>query len=279
MFNKSTLPSSLNAKVVAIPESRQLDILADLFVRRGAHVIRVPLISILDAPDPEPVNTWLREFIDDPPSHFVLLTGEGLRRLAGFATRAGILDEFVAVLARVNKICRGPKPGRALGELGLKPDASGKEPTTDGIIATLEDLDIDGRIVAVQLYGEDPNTRLIEYLTSRGARVRQVSPYIYAAHSDEEKVLSLIDDIASGSVDVVTFTSQPQFKRLVTVAAKYERENGLREGLARTVVAAVGPVVAKQLEDYGVAVSVMPADAYFMKPMVSEIARFLQNRK
>lgn len=37
--------------------------------------------------------------------------------------------------------------------------------------------------------------------------------------------------------------------------------------------AAVGPVVAADLERLGVRVDVMPADSFFMKPLVSELVR------
>ncbi|MBL4582631.1 MAG: uroporphyrinogen-III synthase, partial [Gammaproteobacteria bacterium] len=55
MKSKSTISSSLESRVVVLPESRQLEILADLFERRRAKVIRVPLVSILDAPNQSPV--------------------------------------------------------------------------------------------------------------------------------------------------------------------------------------------------------------------------------
>lgn len=258
---------------MAVPESRQLDILEDLLLRRGAKVLRVPLVSILDAPDPAPIEKWLRGFIANPPDYLVVLTGEGLRRLCGVAERCGCLQEFVASLAKVCKICRGPKPGRALKELDLKPDMLGKEPTTLGIIAALEELDLQGKGVAVQLYGEEPNLLLINYLQSRGAVVSMVAPYIYAPNSDEEKVVALIDDLAAGRITMMTFTSQPQFHRLQEVARKLGIEDRLRAGLARVSIAAVGPVVAEQLRAAGIAVAVMPESLFFMKPMVTELVK------
>ena len=40
-------------------------------------------------------------------------------------------DGFVRELARVRKTVRGPKPARALRELGLRPDIEAEAPTTD----------------------------------------------------------------------------------------------------------------------------------------------------
>ena len=174
------------------------------------------------------------------------------------------------------KVCRGPKPGRALKELGLKPDILGKAPTTQGIIETLSELDITGKRIAVQLYGEEPNLLLMDYLVSREVDVTPVAPYIYAPNSDEDKVLSLIEDLLAGKINMMCFTSQPQYKRLVDVAKRHHCEAQLGEGLAKVQIAAVGPVVAEQLEQAGVRVAVMPDSSFFMKPMVTELVKLLR---
>jgi len=273
MNEKLPLVSSLQNKVVALPESRQLDILADLFERRGAHVLRIPLVSILDNPDTDTVTQWLQGFIAVRPDYLILLTGEGLRRLLGFARRSDCYDQFVAELGQVSKLCRGPKPGRVLRELGMKPDYLGKAPTSEGIISTLDELSLSGQTVAVQLYGDEPNVRLIDYLQQREAIVSPVAPYIYAGDSDTERVQVFIYELIAGSVDVISFTSQPQFKRLLQVAREVDMEAQLFTALATTTVAAVGPVVRDQLHSHGVRVDVMPTDSFFMKPLVVAIER------
>ncbi|MEE8290886.1 MAG: uroporphyrinogen-III synthase, partial [Candidatus Tectomicrobia bacterium] len=60
-MNESVHP--LANRTVAIPETRQLDLLAEMLEQRGAVVIRCPLVAILDAPDPEPIEAWLKVFI------------------------------------------------------------------------------------------------------------------------------------------------------------------------------------------------------------------------
>lgn len=274
MPTKDTLQSPLQGKCIALPESRQLDILADLFERRGANVIRVPMVAILDAPDQVPILRWLEAFNAAPPDYLVILTGEGLRRLFAAAQRVGIEADFAAALGQVCKICRGPKPGRALKELGLKPDLLGELPTTAGVIATLEKLPLEGRRVAVQLYGEDPNTVLMDYLGTRGLEMcRSVAPYVYASDSDSSLVVDLIQAMAAGDVDLIAFTSQPQVHRLFKVAETQGLAAELRHGLLATRVAAIGPVVADVLQTYGCAVDIMPETSFFMKPLVSAAER------
>ena len=55
----------------------------------------------------------------------VFLTGEGLRRLLATAERIGLRAEVIAALGRARKMTRGPKPARALNEVGLSSDLAG----------------------------------------------------------------------------------------------------------------------------------------------------------
>jgi uroporphyrinogen-III synthase len=266
---------TLTGRTIALPESRQLDILSRMLQKRGANVWRCPLVSILDTPHSGPVNEWLKLCIEQPFDYLILLTGEGLRRLLGFAHRAGTEQAFIDSLRSVRKLIRGPKPGQALREIQLKHELIAEQPTTDGVIQTLQSLDLKSCRIGVQLYGDNPNTKLIDYLSSRGAVIYSVAPYIYAPDSDELRVTELINELAAGNVDAVAFTSQPQLKRLLAVAQKNGQEELLKEALQATTIAAVGPVVAQAIRDAGLQVDVMPTSSFFMKPMVSSLVEAL----
>ena len=207
-----------------------------------------------------------------------MLTGEGIRRLLSLTDRHSLNSSLVAALDKTTTLCRGPKPERALREVGLKGDIQAAAPTTDGVIETLEDMAIAGQQVAVQLYGEDPNTRLMDYLESRQALPQPVAPYIYADDTEEALVIELVRALAEGTVDAVAFTSQPQVKRLFQVATRHDLEDELVIGLSRCCVASVGPVVSEQLKSRGVTVDIMPRQAFFMKPLVTEIMRYFAQK-
>jgi uroporphyrinogen-III synthase len=256
----------LAGRRIALPETRELDRLAHMFEEQGAETLRCPLVAIRDAPDPAPVRDWL---IRLPFDDLVLFTGEGLRRLHGFAQRSELEPAFLDGLRAARKITRGPKPERALRELGLKSDLRAEEPTTDGLIATLSGLDLRGRRVGVQLYPGNPNTRFTDFLRQAGAEPDPVLPYVYAAAADDEKVVELIDRMAGRAVDAIAFTSSPQVQRLFEVAAATQREEVLRTALQGIQIGAVGPIVAEELRRRGVEVTVTPDHGYFMKPLVS----------
>jgi uroporphyrinogen-III synthase len=262
----------LHGRTVALAEGRQLEDLARMLEGEGASVFRCPMISILDAPDPAPVLAWLRELCADGFGYVVLLTGEGLRHLIALAERGGFQDATIAALGRTRIVVRGPKPVRALREIGLGPTLVAGAPTTDGVIATLKTEPLQGQTIGVQLYSES-NPPLVEFLQTAGATARTVQPYVYAPAADGERVADLIARLQSGEVDVLVFTSSPQVDRLFEVASERKLEAGLQTGLARTCIAAVGPVVADNLRERGVRVDVMPPQGFVMKNLVQHIAR------
>jgi len=266
----------LSGRTIAVPETRELDVFAALLERRGAAVLRCPLVAIRDAPDPAPVLAWLRAFCAGSCDDLILTTGEGLRRLSGCLRRheSTLEPAFLSELGRVRKITRGPKPARALKELGLKSDLAAEPPTTEGIIALLEGHDLHARRVGVQLYGTDPNLRLTQFLAAAGATVLAVAPYVYADEADQAAVLGLIERLAAGSVDAIAFTSTPQVERLFACAPA-ERVSA---ALSHTLVAAVGPVVADALANHGVRAELMPADSFFLKPLTSVLEQALGPR-
>lgn len=261
---------------VAVPETRQQDLLAAMLRARGASVLPVPLMAIHDHPDQAAVAAWLQRFLGLPPDLLVLLTGEGLRRLLDHAERAGLRDDLVRQLALVPALCRGPKPERVLHGLGLKAALMADWPTTEGVIATLARQSLAGRRVAVQLYGDEPNVPLVSFLQRAGAVVDVVAPYCYADQEETLRVCEFIRQLAAGTVDVLAFTSQGQYKRLQDVARQHGLDGPggeLQQGLGSTVLAAVGPVVRDLLESDGYRVEIMPERVYFMKPLVAAIER------
>jgi uroporphyrinogen-III synthase len=270
----------LSGRRVVVPETRELGQLVRMLEDLGADTVSCPMISIRDAPDAAPVDAWLRRFADGTCDDLVLMTGEGLRRLLAFARRIDLESSFIAALRLTRKITRGPKPVRALREIGLAADVPADKPTTEGVIAALERHDLTGRRVGVQLYPGNANERLLKFLEGAGAERDPVLPYVYASEVDDARVIAVIAEMAAGPVDAIAFTSAPQVRRFWDIARAFGREAELQQGLKRIVVAAVGPVVAAELDAIGVQVNVTPRDnKFFMKPLVRELAAALQEKR
>ncbi|MFO0881633.1 MAG: uroporphyrinogen-III synthase [Gemmataceae bacterium] len=271
------MPRPLEGKTVALAEGRQLEELVALLEREGAVTLRYPLLSILDAPDPAPVLDWLALLIADRFHRVILMTGEALRRLAGFAERAGLHEQFVAALSADALSCAADRSlASRLRELGLQPTETAPAPTTQGVLTALSTVDLDGKTVGITLYGS-PNPTLTEFLTQRGATVVPVMPYVLAPAADDDRVADLIHRLEGGTVDVLVFTSSPQVDRAWEVAEKMHLLPSLQAGLERTRIAAVGPLVADALRQRGASVAICPQQGWQMKNLVRQIARALES--
>ncbi|MCX7701289.1 MAG: uroporphyrinogen-III synthase [Gemmataceae bacterium] len=257
---------SLAGRVVALAEGRQLEELAQLLAKEQAVVLRCPMIGIRDNPDEGHVVSWLHDLISGQFSLVILLTGEGLRRLTGFAARRGIQDRMVHALGQTRLLVRGPKPIQALRELGLKPTWTAAKPTTEGVLDVLRTIPLEGVTVGVQLY-DQANDTLERFLTQSGARPACVLPYVYAPAAETEQVAQLLQRINEGTVDAIVFTSAPQVERLYAVMA----ERHLAVDWSKTRVAAVGPVVAEALRRHDAPVHVCPEQGFQMKNLVHHL--------
>ena len=266
----------LNGYRILILESREEAQFSRLLTEQGAHVVQCPMFTIHDAPDPKPIEAWIRRFIERPCDDLVLMTGEGLRRLMKVARRIDVEQDFVTALGKVRKFARGPKPGRALREIGLDPQMTTEKPTSEGIAEMLARVDLSGHRVGLQLYPDKDHSALIGAITAQGAEVDTVAPYVYDAQAADANIVTAIEEMAQGRIDAIALTNLGQVRRLFEVAKARQCEAQLRDGLARTPIASVGPVVSDELKSHGLRADISPAnDAYFMKPLISAMAAAL----
>jgi uroporphyrinogen-III synthase len=266
----------LNGYRILILETREEAQFSRLLTEQGADVLQCPMFAIHDAPDPAPIEAWIRGFIDRPCDDLVLMTGEGLRRLMTVARRIGVEQDFIAAVGKVRKFARGPKPGRALREIGLEPQVTTEKPTSEGIAEMLSHLDLKGHRVGLQLYPDKDHSALIGAIKAQGAEVEPVQPYVYDAQAADANIVTAIDEMSQGRIDAIALTSSGQVRRLFEVAQAHGCEERLREGLAHTPIASVGPVVSDELKSHGLNADIYPAnDAFFMKPLISAMATAL----
>jgi uroporphyrinogen-III synthase len=270
------MADKLNGYRILILETREEAQFSRLLAEQGADVLQCPMFTIHDAPDAAPIEAWIRHFADKPCDDLVLMTGEGLRRLMKVARRIGIDQAFIAALGKARKFARGPKPGRALREIGLEAQVTTEQPTSEGIIEMLSRVDLRDHRVGLQLYPDKDHGALIGAITGQGAEVDTVLPYVYDAQAADANIVTAIEEMAQGRIDAIALTNLGQARRLFEVARARGCESRLREGLACTPIASVGPVVSTELEAHGLHADIYPAnDAFFMKPLISAMASAL----
>jgi len=270
----------LNGTRILILETREEAQFSKLLAEQGAEVVQCPMFTIEDAPDPAPVEAWIRRAIDKPFDDLVLMTGEGLRRIMKLARARGLDQALVSSLAQSRKFTRGPKPGKALREVGLEAQQTTEKPTTEGVIEMLGKLDLKGHRLGLQLYPDKDHSALTGALSAQGAEVDTVLPYVYDPKAADANIVAAIDDMAEGRIDSIALTNLGQVRRLIEAARAHGSEAKLHAGLERTLIASVGPAVSGELAAHGLRTDIAPAeDAYFMRPLISAMAAALAEKK
>jgi uroporphyrinogen-III synthase len=249
-------PSFQGLHVLAL-ESRRRTELATLISAFGGRPLVAPALREL----PRESNTEALDFaaalIRDEFDVVVFLTGVGTRALVGVIERAYPRQTFLAALARTKIVARGPKPLAALRELKVPIWVAAPEPNTwrellAAIDARAEEQPLGGARIAVQEYGVS-STELLEEFRRRGARVTPVPVYRWALPEDLEPLKNAVTAISRGDVDVVLFTTSVQLVHLWQVAVEMGLEADVRRGLARSVIASIGPTTSQELQRHGLA--------------------------
>jgi uroporphyrinogen-III synthase len=274
------MPDRLNGYRILILETREEAQFSKLLAEQGADVLQCPMFTINDPPDPAPVEAWIRGVIEQPLDDLVLLTGEGLRRLVKAARRLNVEADFIGSLKSPRKFARGPKPGRALREIGLEPQVTTEKPTSEGMVEMLARADLAAHRVGVQLYPDKDHGALLGAIAAQGATAIPVTPYVYDTRAADSHIVTAIEEMASERIDAIALTNLGQIRRLFEVARAKGFEARLREGLAKTPIASVGPAVSDELKSHGLQADIYPAnDAFFMRPLISAMAVELAKKK
>lgn len=267
---------ALCGRTVVVPESRALDMFSEMIAAHGAEIIRCPLVRVRPLEDNAALDAWIIRLTAGRHDLIAFYTGEGVGRIVERADETGVRDNVVEAFARLPKLVRGPKPLGALRKLGCgERITKARQPTTDGMIASIGSMDVDGATIGFQIYPDAPEDRLVEACRQYGANYDPVIPYVYAADESDAAVADVIRKMALGAVDLIAFTSQSQVQRLVDVAERCGLRSLLAQALESTRIAAVGPITEQAIVEAGGAVHIRP-DVFHMKPLVAEMVEQLR---
>jgi uroporphyrinogen-III synthase len=262
--------ADLHRCVVAFLEGRRTAELADLIERHNGIPFAAPCLREVHTPDSPELQVSIRRVLAADLSVAIFLTGVGTSTVFESASHMQREADLRWQLERSSVVVRGPKPAAALRKLGVRVDLTAPPPhTTAEVLAVLEPLDLLGKTVAIQLYGE-PNPKLSQSLADRGARVLELEPYVWDRPVDPKPILNLLDALDARQVDALLITSQAQVENLYAVAAEARRVPAL-DGVA---LGAQGPVARAALEHRGLHVAFTPPHGH-MGALVLAAADYL----
>jgi uroporphyrinogen-III synthase len=249
-----TAPSFAGRLVLSF-ESRRAREIESLIESFGGRALVAPAMKELPMASDEGVVGLAKSLIRGDFDAIVFLTGVGVRAALDAASTHGLRDELIAALGRVRIITRGPKPVAALREVGVSAWMNAPEPNTwRELIAALDERAGEwmpkGQRVAVQEYGVS-NTELLAALRERGATVTAVQAYRWAMPDDIEPIRAAANALSRKDVDVVLITTGVQVIHFWRVVTEMGIESDVRAGLAKSVIASIGPSASAELRRHG----------------------------
>ncbi|MFB9839621.1 uroporphyrinogen-III synthase, partial [Actinoallomurus acaciae] len=218
---------------VGVTAARRREELSALLERRGARVVYAPAIRLVPLADDTELLDATRELLAEPVDDVIVTTGVGFRAWVEAAEGWGLRDDLVKLLSDARILTRGPRARGAVRAAGVTETWSPESERWEEVLRhLLEEDDLAGRRIAVQLYGE-PTPQLTGTLRRAGARVVEIPVYRWARSDDPTPLRRLVGQAVSGTVDAITFTSAPAVAATLAVAADDNLE-GMLLGALRT---------------------------------------------
>ncbi|MFN2426624.1 MAG: uroporphyrinogen decarboxylase [Candidatus Binatia bacterium] len=239
-------------------ESRMASDAARLVQGAGGVAISAPSMKEVPLESNEAAFAFARSLLAGDIDVVLFLTGVGTRTLfAAWQTRFEI-PALLEALARTTVVARGPKPVKALRDLGVPITITVPEPNTwRELLLTLdeaaESVELQGARVAIQEYGV-ANAPLVRELEARGAIVTAVPVYRWELPDDVRPLEDAIRQVLARTVDVLLFTSSNQVYNLLEVVRRLGVEDAFRTAVREVVIGSVGPLCTDTLveHDFGV---------------------------
>lgn len=266
------MAEQLKGLTVAIAGGRKGEDMTKLVQNMGGTALLRPAQGTVFL-DNDALREGLADWIERPPYLVILTTGIGLEALFDMAESMNLGEQFQETLSGSLIAARGYKTFAALKKRGLTPVARDDDGSSTGLIRGLAGLELQGKEVLLQLHGDSAPV-LTEWLAASGAVTREILPYRHIPPEPGE-LDRLLEEILTGKVDAVAFTSAPQFRFL----SQFAKEQGQLEELCqafeeRVLAVSVGRITSAALQEEGIQRIVMPEHER-MGSMLVELGRYV----
>ena len=264
----------LEGKHVVLGASRKTEEMSTLIHKQGGTASVRSLQGTVFKAGVE-IESDLKSFALDGADWVILTTGIGLQTLLEQAENLGLQQKFIEQLKAAQIASRGYKTAAALKKLDIQAVVSDDDGTTQGLIRQMQEVDLKGKKVVVQLHGEKAPS-LIEFLEGKGAMISLLLPYQHIA-PEIETLEILCNEMLNGEVDAVCFTTAIQVHWLF----HYVKQQDFGEKVisafnnGKIVATAVGKVTAEALKEEGISKIVVPKHER-MGAMIVELAQYYE---
>ncbi|MEN8140639.1 MAG: uroporphyrinogen-III C-methyltransferase [Thermodesulfobacteriota bacterium] len=224
---------------------------SDLVARleeKGATCLERPTIAIAPPDSWQPVDEALTSLAD-----FDWLVFTSIHAIHKFMGRLLAQGLDARALAGLQIAAVGRVTADVLAEYGLVADLVPEEFTGEGLLKSLLAQGMAGQAVLLPRASKAREV-VPEGLNEAGARVTKVPVYQNVVPAGDGA--ALVAELQEGGVDLLTFTSSSTVHNFVDLVKAGGGD--VNELLAQVQIAAIGPITAKSVNEYGLEVDIQP---------------------
>jgi uroporphyrinogen-III synthase len=273
------LETNLQGLRVLALETRRSAEIAQLVADYGGEPVVVPAVREMRMESQEPALSFAANLMRGEYDLVIFLTDSGVRLLLDVVKSRYDLDEFLAALRKVKVASRGPKPSRALAEVGVQAALTAPEPYTwRELIHELEHRfgsALCKMRVAVQEYAAS-NLEFLLALAERSGSVTRLPLYEWALPEDVKPLRECVLGIAQKYVDIVLFTTAVQVIHLFQVAQEMGCVDAMLAGLRSLLILSIGPSTSEELRRHGLTPDFEPSHPRIQSLLREAVAQLPQ---
>ncbi len=234
-------------RVLMTRAKEQAGELATRLAGYGAEPVEAPTITIVPPPDWAPVDQALSEV--GTYDWIIFTSVNGVSR---FMTRLFVRGLDSRCLAGRQLCCIGPRTAEELEKFGIKADVVPAEYQAEGVLAALNRQELKETRILIPR-AEVARELLPDELRAAGAHVNVIP--VYRTLTPDQDSWEWRQELMEHRIHVITFTSSSTVRNFVAMLGGAEAVKPLVQSV---MIACIGPITAKTVEEYGLTVSIMP---------------------
>jgi uroporphyrinogen III methyltransferase/synthase len=230
--------------VVVTRSREQASALTDRLADLGAEVLEFPTIRVIEPESWEPVDEAIRRI-----GEYGWLVFTSVNGVDAFFDRLENADLDARALAAARVAAIGPATAARCIERGIRPDYVPEEYRAEGVLEGFLERGVGAGTKVLIPRALEAREVLPDTLRERGAVVDVVPVYRTELGGGAGGVL---ERLAEGTVDVVTFTSSSTVRNFVELAKGID----LADAMQDVLVASIGPITSDTARELGLSVGV-----------------------
>lgn len=237
---RSASSDALRGKRILVTRARSQALsLVQRIESLGGEVIEFPTIEIIPPESYRPLDQAINQI-----GSYDWLIFTSVNGVEQFLNRFEMLGKSIADLAGIEVGAIGPETAKRLTAAQIQPNLVPKQYQAEGILEALIPETVLGKRILIPRAAKARDI-LPQTLRRWGAQVDVVEAYQTVL--PQLDVSALCKLLAEGTIDMITFTSSSTATNFAAMLG----DQDLPRLLSRTVVACIGPITRKTVEDLG----------------------------